>query len=192
MIFLNRWIFMIALFCCFHDWLLDGFSWFFLNDGFSSLVYLCRCSLLLLGGFGHASHPALIPAGAALSHLDPEVSTSETYSQVRDIPTYNLQICIKWNLRYGTASGNILRTIAPMLCLQFTSIVIYTSKIKRGSVFELGSPTHGLLIFKMDWTLDSQNNLGSGTTTRKKPHYFRLRSQGGGAEIANYSSGSPN
>ena len=114
MIVLNRWNFMIALFCCFHDWLLDGFSWFFLNDGFSWLVYLCRCSLLLLGGFGHASHPALIPAGAALSHLDPEVSTSETYSQVRDIPTYNLQICIKWNLRYGTASGNILRTIAPM------------------------------------------------------------------------------
>jgi hypothetical protein len=36
-----------------------------------------------LGGF-HASHPALIPAGAALSHLDPEVSSSETYSQVRE------------------------------------------------------------------------------------------------------------
>ena len=104
MIVLNRWIFMIALFCCFHDWLLDGFSWFLLNDGFSWLVYLCRCSLLLLGGFGHASHPALIPAGAALSHLDPEVSTSETYSQVRDICTLYLPTTYKFALNeiYGT------------------------------------------------------------------------------------------
>ena len=34
------------------------------------------------GGFGHASHPAMIAAGGTLSHLDQEIIPSDIYSQV--------------------------------------------------------------------------------------------------------------
>ena len=40
---------------------------------------------LVSGGFGHASHPAMIAAGGTLSHLDQEIIPSDIYSQV---PTY--------------------------------------------------------------------------------------------------------
>jgi len=34
------------------------------------------------GGFGHASHPAMIAAGGTLSHLDQEIIPSDIYSQI--------------------------------------------------------------------------------------------------------------
>ena len=45
---------------------------------FHCILIYWTCS----GGFGHASHPAMMPAPGTLSHLDQEIIPSDIYSQV--------------------------------------------------------------------------------------------------------------